>query len=75
MTINHSIVEVRGLREPERSTKETAKIEQTFPRLVEWVISGVRTEARGVDRKATRPRRSRYQPETPPSMVISDPVV
>jgi hypothetical protein len=59
MTINHSIVEVRGLREPEHSAKETAKIEQNFPRLVEWVISGVRAEARGVDRKAIRQRRSR----------------
>jgi AcrR family transcriptional regulator len=48
MTINHSIVEVRGLREPERSDSETAKIEENFPRLVQWVISGVRAEADGV---------------------------
>jgi AcrR family transcriptional regulator len=59
MTINHSIVEVRGLREEMRSASETAKIEQNFPRLVEWVISGVRAEAQDVDRRATRLRRSR----------------
>jgi AcrR family transcriptional regulator len=58
LTINHSIVEVRALREPQRSATETAKIEQNFPRLVEWVISGVRVEARDVDRKTTRPKRA-----------------
>lgn len=54
MTINHSIVEVRALREPQRSAAETAKIEQNFPRLVEWVIAGVRAEAAD----STRARRS-----------------
>ena len=47
MTINHSIVEVRSLREPEHSVEtaaEAAKIDQNFPRLIEWVISGVRAE-------------------------------
>ncbi|WAC93795.1 TetR/AcrR family transcriptional regulator [Mycobacterium sp. Aquia_213] len=56
MTINHSIVDVRGLREAKRSESETAKIEQNFPRLVEWVISGVRAEAGGVDAKTNRSR-------------------
>jgi AcrR family transcriptional regulator len=56
MTINHSIVEVRGLREPKRSEAETAKIEHNFPRMVEWVIAGVRAEAGGVDAKASRSR-------------------
>ncbi|BBY20236.1 TetR/AcrR family transcriptional regulator [Mycobacterium stomatepiae] len=56
MTINHSIVDVHGLRESTRSEAETAKIEQNFPRLVEWVISGVRAEASGVDAKAGRAR-------------------
>jgi AcrR family transcriptional regulator len=51
MTINHSIVEVRGLREPARSDSETAKIEENFPRLVQWVISGVRAEADGATAK------------------------
>jgi AcrR family transcriptional regulator len=48
LTMNHSIVEVRTLREPKRSADtdaEMAKIDRDFPRLVEWVISGVRTEA------------------------------
>ncbi|MCV7413050.1 hypothetical protein AWC05_11625 [Mycobacterium florentinum] len=56
MTINHSIVDVRALRESKRSEAETAKIEQNFPRLVEWVISGVRAEAGGVGAKANRSR-------------------
>ena len=56
MTINHSIVDVRALRESKRSESETAKIEQNFPRLVEWVISGVRAEAGGVALKANRSR-------------------
>jgi hypothetical protein len=59
MTITHSIVEVRGLREPERSESETAKIERNFPRLIQWVIAGVRAEAGGVDSGATRQRRPR----------------
>lgn len=56
MTINHSIVEVRGLRESGPSEAEAAKIEQNFPRLVQWVISGVRAEAGGGDAKANRSR-------------------
>lgn len=47
MTINHSIVEVRSLREPEHSVEtvaEATKIEKNFPRLIEWVIAGVRAE-------------------------------
>ena len=75
LTINHSIVEVRALREPKRSATEKAKIEQNFPRLVEWVISGVRAEAQDVDLKRTGPGGSAGHPETPPSTVISDPVV
>lgn len=59
MTINHTIAEVRGLREPGRSESETAKIEQNFPRLVQWVISGVRAEAGGLDAKPARRRRAR----------------
>src|SRR5271155_1588664 len=48
MTINHSIVEVRSLREPKPSVEtaaEAAKIEKNFPRFIGWVISGVRAEA------------------------------
>ena len=47
MTINHSIVEVRSRREPKHSVEtaaEVAKIEQNFPKLIEWVIAGVRAE-------------------------------
>jgi AcrR family transcriptional regulator len=53
MTINHSVVEVRALREPKLSAQtaaEVAKIDKNFPRLVEWVIAGVRAEAKARQR-------------------------
>lgn len=54
VTINHTIVEVRALREPERSpgtAAEVAKIEKNFPMTIRWMLAGVRTE---VDSKAAR---------------------
>jgi AcrR family transcriptional regulator len=48
VTINHSIVEVRSLREPKHSVEtaaEAAKIDKNFPRFIAWVIAGVRAEA------------------------------
>jgi AcrR family transcriptional regulator len=47
VTINHSIVTVRALREPERSAagaRETAKIEKNFPMTIRWLLAGIRTE-------------------------------
>jgi AcrR family transcriptional regulator len=47
VTINHTIVEVRALREPEHSAKtasETAKIEKNFPMTIRWVLAGIRSE-------------------------------
>lgn len=48
VTISHTIVEVRALREPERSADtadEAAKIEQNFPMTIRWILSGIRSEA------------------------------
>jgi AcrR family transcriptional regulator len=48
VTINHTIIEVRALREPEhspRSAAETAKIAENFPMTIRWILAGVRAEA------------------------------
>jgi AcrR family transcriptional regulator len=48
VTINHTIIEVRALREPEhspRSAIETAKIADNFPITIRWILAGVRAEA------------------------------
>ncbi|WP_157576310.1 TetR/AcrR family transcriptional regulator [Mycobacterium sp. GA-2829] len=58
MTINHSLVEVRALRESSDSPKtkaEFVKVDKNFRRLVEWVIAAVRAEAN--DRASTSRRR------------------
>jgi AcrR family transcriptional regulator len=47
VTINHTIVEVRALREPAHAagtTHETAKIEKNFPMTIRWILAGVRAE-------------------------------
>jgi AcrR family transcriptional regulator len=47
VTINHTIVEVRALREPEHSEKtasEAAKIEKNFPMTIRWILAGIRAE-------------------------------
>ena len=49
VTINHTIVEVRALREPEHSAEtaaETAKIEKNFPMTIRWLLAGFRAEAK-----------------------------
>ena len=48
VTINHTIVEVRALREPEHSpgtVAEVKKIEKNFPMTIRWILVGVRAEA------------------------------
>jgi AcrR family transcriptional regulator len=48
LTINHSIVEVRGMHEPKlsrESAAESARIEKNFPMTVRWILAGVRAEA------------------------------
>jgi AcrR family transcriptional regulator len=48
LTINHTIVEVRALREPEHSpgtVAEVKRIEKNFPMTIDWILAGVRAEA------------------------------
>ncbi|MBO0865685.1 MAG: hypothetical protein J2P16_11510 [Mycobacterium sp.] len=49
VTINHAIIEVRALREPEhspRSAAEAAKIAKNFPMMIRWILVGVRAEVK-----------------------------
>jgi AcrR family transcriptional regulator len=62
LTINHSVVEVRGLREPKLSRDslaESRRIEKNFPMSVRWILAGVRAEAASTERPGATPRRSR----------------
>jgi len=57
LTINHSIVEVRGMREPKlsrNSAAESARIEKNFPMSVRWILAGVRQEAESTTRGRRR---------------------
>jgi AcrR family transcriptional regulator len=47
MTVNHSIALVRAQRDAENSpaiAREVAKLDKSFPQLVNWVIAGVQVE-------------------------------
>jgi AcrR family transcriptional regulator len=62
LTINHSIVEVRGMHQPKLSRKsaaESARIEKNFPMAVRWILSGVRADAAAAhtEERADRTRR------------------
>ena len=60
LTINHSIVDVRGMHEPKLSRKsaaESARIEKNFPMAVRWILSGVRADAAAAE-ATRRPRRT-----------------
>jgi AcrR family transcriptional regulator len=67
LTINHSIVEVRGMHEPKlsrNSDAESDRIEKNFPMSVRWILAGVRQEAESTTRDrrrspGARPRRRR----------------
>ncbi len=64
LTINHSVMEVRTMREPKlsrASLAESRRIEKNFPMSVRWILAGVRAEAASVSKDAavTRlPKRS-----------------
>jgi AcrR family transcriptional regulator len=48
VTINHTVMEVRALREPKRSAgsaAEVRRIERNFPMTVRWILAGIRAEA------------------------------
>jgi AcrR family transcriptional regulator len=47
-TINHTIVEAQALRQPQASRaggSDAKKRKQSFPRTIDWIITGVRQEA------------------------------
>jgi AcrR family transcriptional regulator len=57
LTINHSIVEVRGMHEPKlsrNSAAESERIERNFPMSVRWLLAGVRLEAESAARGQRR---------------------
>lgn len=48
LTFNHTIVEVRALRDPKlsrHSRAESRRIEKNFPTTVRWILTGVRADA------------------------------
>ena len=52
LTINHSVMEVRGLREPKLSRDsltESRRIQKNFPMSVRWILAGVRADASSAD--------------------------
>jgi AcrR family transcriptional regulator len=56
VTINHTIVEVRALREPEHSAEtalETTKIEKNFPMTIRWILAGIKAEAQAAATRET----------------------
>jgi AcrR family transcriptional regulator len=66
LTINHSIVEVRGSHNPKLSrdsSAESARIEKNFPMSIRWILAGVRqdaassSESSGSRAKPGKPRR------------------
>src|SRR3981189_3100593 len=57
VTINHTIVEVRALREPEHSPQnaaEAATIAANFPMTIRWILDGVGVQASSGARPPTR---------------------
>jgi AcrR family transcriptional regulator len=65
VTINHTIIEVRALHEPEHSPEnaaEAAKIAANFPMTIRWILDGVNAQASataGRPARRTKPARSR----------------
>jgi AcrR family transcriptional regulator len=62
LTINHSVMAVRALREPKLSRDtlaESRRIDKNFPMSVRWILTGVRAQAQASASDVTRlqPRR------------------
>ncbi|WP_433520399.1 TetR family transcriptional regulator [Nocardia pseudovaccinii] len=56
LTINHTIVEVRGLREPKLSEESAARVDKTeknFAMSIRWLLAGVRAEAQSNSSEST----------------------
>jgi AcrR family transcriptional regulator len=64
LTINHSVMEVRAMREPKLSRSNLAefrRVEKNFPMAVRWILVGVRADAAANDDVTPlvrRPKRS-----------------
>jgi len=61
VTINHTIIEVRALREPEHSPEnaaEAAKIAANFPMTIRWILDGVNAAASATAGRPTRTTKS-----------------
>jgi AcrR family transcriptional regulator len=71
VTINHTIIEVRALREPEHSPEnaaEAAKIAANFPMTIRWILDGVNAAVSATARRPTRTTKSaRSQPTRRPA--------
>ncbi|WP_433621177.1 helix-turn-helix domain-containing protein [Nocardia sp. CA-120079] len=55
LTINHTIVEVRGMREPklsEKSVERVDKTEKNFVMSIRWLLAGVRAESQADNAKS-----------------------
>ena len=69
VTINHTIIEVRALREPEHSpgtAAEVAKIDKNFPMVIRWILAGVRSEM-----EAKPPRANEAAPRKNPRRSVA----
>jgi AcrR family transcriptional regulator len=52
LTINHSVMEVRAMREPKLSRDtlaESRRVQKNFPMMVRWILIGVRADASATD--------------------------
>jgi AcrR family transcriptional regulator len=57
LTINHTVMEVRAMREPRLSRDtlaESRRIEKNFPMSVRWILAGVRAESQAMSAAVTR---------------------
>jgi len=62
VTINHTIIEVRALREPQLSPEnaaEAAKIAANFPMTIGWIVDGVDAQTASPSGRTAKPARSR----------------
>jgi AcrR family transcriptional regulator len=62
VTINHTIIEVRALHEPQLSPEnaaEAAKIAANFPMTIGWIVDGVDAQTASPAGRTTKPARSR----------------
>lgn len=67
VTINHTVFEVRALREPEHSAgtaSEMAKIAKNFPMSIQWILVGVRAAAADMSSRSKKPASTKASART-----------